>query len=82
MKPISRVVVSLPAPAIMLVYMSTSVRVSRRSTAVLLDLRVEQLGHQVVGRMVGPPVDVLGEHLVAVLEQVLRDAPLNSPPSA
>ena len=30
MKPISRVVVSLPAPAIMLVYVSTSVRVSWR----------------------------------------------------
>ena len=38
--------------------------------AVLLQLRVEQLCHQVVGRMVGAPVDVGGEQLVAVLEHV------------
>ena len=37
--------------------------------AVLLELRVEQ-GHHVVGRVVGAPVDVLREQLLAVLEQV------------
>ena len=41
----------------------TSSRVSRRVVAGLVDeLDVEQLGHQVVGRMVGAPVDVLREH--------------------
>ncbi len=42
--------------------------------AVLLHLRVEQLGHQIVGGMVGPPVDIVGEHLVTVYEQVLANS--------
>jgi hypothetical protein len=31
---------------------------------VVLELGVEQLGHQVVGRVLGAPVDVLGEGFV------------------
>ena len=70
-QPMSRPVVSLPAPAITCVYESTSSRVSVRSApVVVLELRVEQRGHQVVGRVLGAPVDVLGEHR-AVGDRVL-----------
>ena len=36
-----------------------------RGAGLVLELGVEQLGHEVVGRVLGPPVDVLGEHLAA-----------------
>ena len=34
-----------------------------RRAVLVLELGVEQLGHQVVGRVLGAPVDVVGEHL-------------------
>ncbi len=39
----------------------------------LLDLGPQQVGHQVIGGMMGPPFDVLGEHDDGVLEQVWVD---------
>ena len=63
-QPMSRPVVSLPAPAMTAVYVRTSSRVSVRRLAVLvLELGVQEARHQVVGRVLGAPVDVLGEHV-------------------
>ena len=42
----------------------------RPKLPVLFDFRVEQLRHQIVGRMVGAPLDVVGEQLIGVLEQL------------
>ena len=65
-QPIRRVVVSLPAPAMTVTYVRIS---SRREPAgrsrLVLELGVQQLGHQVVGGVFGPPVDVVGEDLAA-----------------
>ena len=36
-----------------------------RGPGLVLELGVQQLGHEVVGRVIGPPVDVLGEQLAA-----------------
>ena len=41
----------------------------------ILELGVEQLRHQIVGGMFYPPIDVVGEHLMAVLEEILGDRP-------
>ena len=40
-----------------------------------LDFRVEQLGHQIVRRVLRAPFDVVDKHLIALLERVGRDLP-------
>ena len=40
------------------------------------DLRIEQFGHQIVGGMFGPPLDVLGEHRDRFLDDRLTEIAL------
>ena len=57
-------VVSLPAPAITLMYVSASWRVSRRVTPCSSsNSACDQLGHEIVGRVLDPLVEVLAELL-------------------
>ncbi len=66
-QPIRRVVVSLPAPASRLHVGEDLVAGEAADGAgLVLELGVEQLGHQVVGGVLGPPVDVLGEQLAPI----------------
>ena len=59
----SRPVVSLPAPGEHRGVGEHLVAGERAGRAgLVLELGVEQLGHEVVGGVLGAPVDVLGEH--------------------
>ncbi len=53
---------------------------SSHRARLVLELRLEQFGHQVVGGVLGAPVDVLGE-LRAEVEMVLRRRPSGRPAS-
>ena len=73
----SRPVVSLPAPASTCGVGEHLVAGQRaRRPGLVLELGVEQRGHQVVGGVLGPPVDVVGEHVA------VGDGVLAAPPSA
>ena len=63
-QPMSRVVVSLPAPAMTARYVSSSWRSRRRVTPCSSsNSAVQQLGHEVVGGVLGAPVEVVPEVL-------------------
>ena len=54
-------------------YMSVSSRDERAGDAVLiLELGLDELGHEVVGRVLGPVVDVVAEHLDALEDDAGR----------
>ena len=54
-----------------------------RPAVLVLEFGVEQFGHEVVGGMLGPPGDVVGEHLAersAVVFRLVRDPLLEAEP--